>query len=113
VDSHRGALSSGEAGKMLPLIKPSDLARELGVSRAWIYEGAKAGRIPSVRIGGHTGPLRFVPEDIEEWLAEARRAWRPGRPSVPTRRRGGKSDLGERAADRGARGHVWEQSRLL
>jgi len=98
---------------MLPLIKPSDLARQLGVSRAWIYEGAKAGRIPSVRIGGHTGPLRFIPEDIEEWLAEARRAWCPGRPSVATRRGGPKSDLGERAVESGARGHFWEQTRLL
>jgi hypothetical protein len=34
--------------------------------------GAKAGRIPSVRIGGQAGTLRFIPEDIEEWLAEAR-----------------------------------------
>ena len=106
-------LGSGKAGTMLPLMKPSDLARELGVSRAWVYEGAKAGRIPSVRIGGQAGPLRFIPEDIEEWLAEARGAWRPGRSSVPTRRRGGESDLGERAVESGARGHAWEQSRLL
>lgn len=106
-------LGSGKAGTMFPLMKPSDLARELGVSRAWIYEGAKAGRIPSVRIGGEAGPLRFIPEDIEEWLAEARGAWRPGRSSVPTRRRGGEADLGERAVESGARANAWEQSRLL
>jgi predicted DNA-binding transcriptional regulator AlpA len=69
---------------MRPLMKPSDLARELGVSRAWVYEGARTGRIPALRIGGEDGPLRFVPEDIEEWLLDARSRWRPGRSSVPT-----------------------------
>jgi excisionase family DNA binding protein len=63
----------------LTLLKPNDLARRLAVSRAWVYEAAKSGRIPSVRIGGVDGPLRFVPKDIERWLAEARTAWLPGR----------------------------------
>lgn len=62
----------------LNLLRPNDLARRLAVSRAWVYEAAKSGRIPSVRIGGVDGPLRFVPDDIEQWLAEARRAWLPG-----------------------------------
>lgn len=63
----------------LNLLKPNDLAQRLAVSRAWVYEAAKSGRIPSVRIGGVDGPLRFVPEDIERLLAEARTAWLPGR----------------------------------
>jgi excisionase family DNA binding protein len=63
----------------LNLLRPNDLARRLAVSRAWVYEAAKSGRIPSVRIGGVDGPLRFVPDDIERWLAEARSAWVPGR----------------------------------
>jgi excisionase family DNA binding protein len=78
--------SKGPLGRltawMLPspsLMKPNDLARLLAVSRAWVYETAKSGRIPSVRIGGADGPLRFVPEDIERWLAEARAGWLPGR----------------------------------
>jgi excisionase family DNA binding protein len=62
----------------LNLLKPNDLARRLAVSRASVYEAAKAGRIPSVRIGSAHGPLRFVPEDIERWLAEARTARLPG-----------------------------------
>ncbi|MGN6869603.1 MAG: helix-turn-helix domain-containing protein [Solirubrobacteraceae bacterium] len=62
----------------LNLLKPNDLARRLAVSRAWVYEAAKSGRIPSVRIGGADGPLRFVPEDIERWLTEARAGWLPG-----------------------------------
>jgi excisionase family DNA binding protein len=63
---------------VLSLLKPNDVARLLAVSRAWVYEAAKSGRIPSVRIGGPDGPLRFVPEDIERWLAETRAGWLPG-----------------------------------
>jgi excisionase family DNA binding protein len=69
-----------------PLLKPSDLARQLGVSRSWLYDAAKAGRIPSIRIGGEEGPLRFVPEDVNRWIDEARAAWTPGRSTVATRR---------------------------
>ena len=61
----------------LALIKPTALAAQLGVSRTWIYDAARDGRIPSVRIGGPDGPLRFVPEDIEAWIDAARAAWRP------------------------------------
>lgn len=69
------------------LLKPNDVARRLGVSRTWLYTAAKDGRIPSVRIGGPDGPLRFVPEDLEAWLDEARAAWRPGDTSAATLRR--------------------------
>jgi excisionase family DNA binding protein len=71
---------------MLNLLRPNDIADRLGVSRAWVYDAAKAGRIPSIRIGGEDGPLRFVPEDIDRWLDQARAAWRPGRPAAATRR---------------------------
>lgn len=69
-----------------PLLKPSDLARQLGVSRSWLYDAAKAGRIPSIRIGGEEGPLRFVPEDVNRWIDEARAAWTPGSSTVAPRR---------------------------
>jgi excisionase family DNA binding protein len=62
-----------------PLLRPAEVARALGVSRSWLYDAAKSGRIPSVRIGGLDGPVRFVPEDLERWLAEERAAWTPGR----------------------------------
>lgn len=68
------------------LLKPSQLAAQLGVSRSWLYDAAKAGRIPSIRVGGDEGPLRFVAEDIRRWIDDARAAWRPGQPTVPTRR---------------------------
>ena len=69
---------------MPSLLKPSDVAHQLGVSRAWVYQAAKRGRIPSIRIGGEEGPLRFVPEDIELWIDDARAAWTPGHPSIVT-----------------------------
>jgi predicted DNA-binding transcriptional regulator AlpA len=67
------------------LIKPTALAAQLGVSRTWLYEAAKTGRIPSIRIGGEDGPLRFVPEDIQLWLDDARANWMPGRSTRTTR----------------------------
>src|SRR5438045_9726022 len=42
------------------LLKPSEVARMLQVSRTWLYDAAKDGRIPSVRLGGPDGPGRFV-----------------------------------------------------
>jgi excisionase family DNA binding protein len=61
------------------LLRPNDVARKLSVSRAWVYDAARTGRIPSVRLGGEDGPLRFIEADIDQWLAEARAAWHPGR----------------------------------
>ena len=72
---------------MTDLLKPTEVARMLGVSRTWLYEAARSGRIPSVRLGGPDGPVRFVEEDIEQWLDCARRAWRPGQTSAQTLRR--------------------------
>lgn len=56
----------------MDLLKANDVAKRLAVSRAWVYEAARTGRIPAVRIGGDDGPLRFVPDDIDRWLADAR-----------------------------------------
>jgi excisionase family DNA binding protein len=66
------------------LLKLAEVATRLRVSRTWLYDAAKQGRIPSIRIGGEYGPLRFHPEDIERWVDDARAAWGPGRPSQPT-----------------------------
>jgi excisionase family DNA binding protein len=61
------------------LLRPTEVAHQLAVSRAWVYEAARTGRIPSVRLGGDDGPLRFIAGDIERWLAESRAGWLPGR----------------------------------
>jgi len=44
----------------------------LGVSRSWLYEAAKCGRIPCIRLGDNEGPLRFRLEELEAWVARSR-----------------------------------------
>lgn len=56
------------------LLKPAQVAKRLGVSRSWLYDAGKVGMIPSVRLGGPDGPLRFVAEDLDAWLEDARGA---------------------------------------
>jgi excisionase family DNA binding protein len=53
------------------LLKPTEVAARLRVSRSWVYEAAKEGRIPSVRLGGPDGPLRFLLDDVDAWLDRA------------------------------------------
>lgn len=50
------------------LIGPTACARKLGVSRSWVYTAAREGRIPSVRLGGPQGPLRFDEAAIDAWI---------------------------------------------
>jgi len=80
----RGRMAMDTRSGRPSLIRPCDVAKDLAVSRTWVYDAANAGRIPSIRIGGEDGPLRFVPEDIDRWIDEARKAWRPGSGSVAT-----------------------------
>jgi excisionase family DNA binding protein len=95
------------------LLKPTEVADRLSVSRAWVYDAAKVGRIPAIRIGGEDGPLRFVAEDLEQWLADARSRWTPGsrtaatrEPAPVLRRRPGSNASG------GRRARVGQQSLL-
>ena len=101
---------------MEDLLRPTEVARLLGVSRTWLYDAAKAGRLPSVRIGGPGGPLRFVPEDLDRWLDEARAAWRPGDRSAATLQRAAakhQDDLRAAPDDRlGRRGRAPQKRRL-
>jgi excisionase family DNA binding protein len=75
---------SANGASRTDLLKPSEVATRLRVSRTWLYDAAKTGRIPSIRIGGEEGPLRFHPDDIERWVNDARAAWTPGRSAQPT-----------------------------
>jgi predicted DNA-binding transcriptional regulator AlpA len=68
------------------LLKPSDVVQYLGTSRSWVYDAAKRGDIPSIRLGGQDGPLRFIERDIETWINDARERWQPGKPTPATRR---------------------------
>jgi len=59
------------------LLKPTEIARRLAVSRSWVYAAATDGRLPSVRLGDDDGPLRFIAADVESWIEGARAGWRP------------------------------------
>src|SRR3954452_6677850 len=69
------------------LLKPADVCAQLKVSRAWLYRAAADGRIPSLRLGGPDGPLRFEPLELAAWIERSRAAWRPGDSSTATLRR--------------------------
>jgi len=69
------------------LLKPTEVAARLRVSRSWVYEAAKEGRIPSVRLGGPDGPLRFLMHEVDAWLERARSAWVPGETTTVATRR--------------------------
>lgn len=76
--SHR-ELSSDDGTPVPALLRPNDVARMFSVSRAWVYEAARTGRIPSIRArkrGRAAAVRRFRPRT---WLAEVRASWRPGR----------------------------------
>ena len=72
---------------MTELLRPTDVARQLGVSRSWLYSAAADGRIPSIRLGGPDGPLRFVAQDLHQWLEDARGGWRSVETAAETLRR--------------------------
>jgi excisionase family DNA binding protein len=61
------------------LLRPAEICKLLAVSRTWVYAAAADGRIPSLRLGGPDGPLRFIRADVEAWLEAQRTAWLPGR----------------------------------
>ena len=98
---------------MQKLLKPTEVADRLSVSRAWVYDAAKVGRIPAIRIGGEDGPLRFVAQDVEDWLADARSRWMPGSRTVATREPDVVSRRGARRGSRRPRGPRVGQQSLL
>jgi excisionase family DNA binding protein len=57
----------------LRLLRPSEVAELLGVSRSWLYAAAQEGRIPCVRLGGADGPVRFRRDALEAWIASGSR----------------------------------------
>jgi excisionase family DNA binding protein len=56
------------------LLRPAEVIDLLGVSRSWLYDAAKAGRIPCVRLGGPDGPVRFRACELEAWIEGSRMA---------------------------------------
>jgi hypothetical protein len=50
----------------------------LGGLRTWLYNAAKSGRVPCVRLDGPGGPVRIVEGDLVEWLEAHRAGCLPG-----------------------------------
>lgn len=49
-----------------PLLRPEQAAELLAVKTSWIYEAARTGKLPCIRVGRH---LRFTRAMLEDWLA--------------------------------------------
>lgn len=49
------------------LWKPARAADFLSVPTSWVYDAARAGKLPHVRIGRH---VRFVPSRLKAWALE-------------------------------------------
>ncbi len=52
-----------------PLLSPAEVAKLLAIKRSTVYELARAGRIPSLRIGR---AVRFLRADLEAWIQDQR-----------------------------------------
>lgn len=69
-----------------PLMTAAQVAALLSVSTKWVYELARSGELPAVRI---RAAVRFRPEDIDAWVQAARTTPRAGttapapRPPLP------------------------------
>lgn len=50
------------------LLRVSEAAEQLNVSRASVYRWIAEGRIPAVQLGGRGAPLRVDRHALEEWL---------------------------------------------
>lgn len=49
-----------------PLLRPEEAAALLSVKTSWVYDAARTGKLPCIRVGRH---IRFTRGMLEEWLA--------------------------------------------
>ncbi len=50
-----------------PLLRPQDAAELLAVKASWVYDAARTGRLPCIRVGRH---IRFTRPMLENWLQD-------------------------------------------
>jgi excisionase family DNA binding protein len=50
-----------------PLLRPEEVAALLSVKTSWVYDAARTGNLPCVRIGRH---IRFTRGMLEAWLEQ-------------------------------------------
>jgi excisionase family DNA binding protein len=49
-----------------PLLRPDQAAELLSVKTSWVYDAARTGKLPCLRVGRH---IRFTRTMLEDWLA--------------------------------------------
>lgn len=54
-----------------PLLTAREAATLLSVRPSWIYDAARNGALPCIRLGKH---LRFLHSDLERWIDRQRQA---------------------------------------
>lgn len=52
-----------------PLLTPMQAAELLAVRRSWVYDAARQGELPCIRVGRH---VRFLRSDLERWVSAHR-----------------------------------------
>jgi excisionase family DNA binding protein len=58
-----------------PLPDAVTAARLLSVKPSWVYDAARSGRLPHIKLGRH---IRFLRRDLEEWVLTRRIGGRAG-----------------------------------
>lgn len=66
-------MSENGAGPLAEVLTPTEAAALLKVRPSWMYEAARVGGVPYLKLGRH---LRFLRSDLEAWLIEQRVAAR-------------------------------------
>ncbi len=64
LDAFRPSVSLAE-----PVLTAAAAAELLSVRTSWVYDAARSGELPCIRLGKH---LRFLRSDLERWVAEQR-----------------------------------------
>jgi excisionase family DNA binding protein len=62
------------------LLRPTDVARQLGVHRNTVYRWIESGHLPAFQLGGAKYAVRIDERELERWLHE-----QSGRPAVDNR----------------------------
>jgi predicted DNA-binding transcriptional regulator AlpA len=67
---------SESTGPIRQLVRATDVAKKLGVSKSWVIQHASGKRkpyLPAVKMGPGKSPLRFDPLDVERFIEDCRR----------------------------------------
>jgi len=66
---------AAETRPIRQLVKARDVAKKLGVSISWVIQHASGKRkpyLPAVKMGPGRSPLRFDPNDVENFIDDCR-----------------------------------------